>query len=482
MKSIKKNYFFNVLDNIVTILSPIITAPYIARVIGAQGVGRISFAESVLAFFLVGAGFGISIYGEREISYVQDDVHKRSVVFWNAFILKAITVPVFLIAYLIFVRKEDDVLALYLSLHIVAEIFAINWFYMGIEEFGFLVTRSIIVRILQIIYIFVFVKNPSDVVTYAMASVYVVILTNVSSMLYLPKFLTKVRIRELSPLKCFVPSLVLFLPTIASLVYSVLDKAMLGWIGQDLYENGYYEQAYNISRMVLTMITSISSVMIPRIGFHFGKGNMEEMKELMYKGYRYVFMLGFPVMFGLACVSRNFVPWFFGEGWDPVVQLLVIFAPICLIVGMSNMTGRQYLVSTKRENQYTKTIFIGVALNLVLNFFFISRWKAVGAAIASVIAEFAVLLMGLFLIRKEMSLSRILGSSVRYLIAGLAMSGVLLLESERLSSSILNTVLMVFSGIIVYFLLLLVMRDKMFLEDLHALIEKIRVHEKGGAE
>jgi len=480
MKSIKRNYIYNVIENVVTILSPIITVPYISRVIGSQGVGRISFAESVMTLFLVGAGFGVSIYGEREVSYVQDDRHKRSVVFWNAFLLKAMIVPVFLIAYLLYVRKSDDVLVYYLALHIVAEVFAINWYYMGIEEFGFLVLRSVIIRILQIIYIFLFVKNSSDVVTYAMASVYVIILTNASSMLYLPKHLDKVKLKELSPFKCFVPSLVLFLPTIASLVYSVLDKAMLGWIGQDLSENGYYEEAYNLSRMVLTIIISISSVMIPRVGFHFSKNNREELNSLMYKGYRYVFMLGMPMVFGLACVSSNFVPWFFGPGWNPVIPLLVIFAPICLIVGMSNMTGKMYLVSTKRENTYTLTIVVGVVLNLILNFFFISRWKAIGAALASVIAELAVLLIGLFVIRTELSLFQIFKSSIKYLLASIVMSGVLLLESRHLSPSILNTMILVLSGIIIYFAVLLITRDSLFMEDFKTMLAKL--HKQGGSK
>ena len=480
MKSIKKNFIYNVIDNVVTILSPIITVPYIARVIGSQGVGRVSFAESIMTFFLVGAGFGVSIYGEREISYVQDDKHKRSIVFWNVFLLKAIIVPVFLVAYLVYVHNASDVLFYYLALHIVAEVFAVNWYYMGIEEFGFLVLRSIIVRILQIVYIFVFVKDSSHVVVYALASVFAVILTNVSSMLYLPKYLDRVRLKELSPLKGFVPSLLLFLPTVASLVYSVLDKAMLGWIGQDLSENGYYEEAYNLSRMVLTMITSISSVMIPRIGFHYSKNNREEMNDLMYKGYRYVFMLGFPMVFGLACVSWSFVPWFFGAGWEPVIPLLIIFAPICLIVGMSNMTGKQYLVSTKRENTYTITIVAGVVINLVLNFFFITRWKAVGAALASVIAEFTVLLFGLFMVRKELSIITILKSSIRYFIASLIMAGVLVLESRFLSASILGTLALVLSGIAIYFLALLIMKDSFFIDDFKTLLSKL--HLAGGSK
>jgi len=473
MKSIKRNYIYNVIDNIVTILSPVITAPYIARVIGASGVGRISFAESVMTVFLVGAGFGVSIYGEREVSYVQDDRHRRSVVFWNVFLLKAFMVPVFLIAYLVYCSGQKDVLVYYLSLHIVAEVFAVNWYYMGIEEFGFLVTRSIIIRILQIFYIFIFVKSESDVVVYAMCSVFAVILTNLSSFVYIFRFLDKVRLKELSPLKGFLPSFMLFLPTVASLVYSVLDKTMLGWIGKDSFENGYYEQAFNLSRIVLVLITSISTVMIPRIGFQFGKNDKKELENLMYTGYRYVFMLGLPISCGMACVAANFVPWFFGEGWNPVANLIMIFAPICIIIGLSNMTGRQYLVSTKRENFHTIAIVIGAAVNLILNFILISRFRAVGAAVASVIAELVVLAYDLFAVRKELKIGRIFKSSVHYLFASGIMTFALIVEGKFLYPSIWNTFLMVFSGIVVYFSVLLFMNDSFLLDDVHFFIDKI---------
>ena len=474
MKSIKRNFVFNLIDNIVTILSPLITAPYIARVIGAFGVGKISFAESVMTIFLIGAGFGVNIYGEREISYVQDNKYKRSCVFWNVFLLKALIVPVFLAAYLIYTKKLNDTLALYLSLHIVAEIFAVNWFYMGIEEFGFLVLRSLIIRILQVIYIFVFVKTSSDVLVYAMASVFAVILTNLSSFAYLFKYLNKVRIKDLSPFKGFVPSLLLFLPTIASLIYSVVDKAMLGWITDNSYQNGYYEQAYNISHMVLALIVSISSVMVPRIGFEFKKKNNEQLNNLMYKGFGYIFMLGLPLSLGMALVSANFVPWFFGDGWLPVVNLLIVFSPICLIVGLSTMSGKQFLVYTQRENLYTVSVFAGAIINILLNLFMIKRWNALGAAIASVIAETLVLVLDFIFIRKDLSIKKIIKDSLKYLFASVIMGLILFILSKRLNSSIVNTFIMVLSGIFVYFTVLFLIKDSLFLEDFKNITAKIR--------
>ena len=156
-----------------------------------------------------------------------------------------------------------------------------------------------------------------------------------------------------------------------------------------------------------------------------------------------------------------------------------IVAPLCLIVGLSHMTGKQYLVSTKRENVYTRTILFGVVLNLVLNFFFITRWKAVGAALASVLAELAVLVVGLYKIRKELRLSTIFKSSIHYLLASMIMAGLLVLESKYLSATILGTAILVLSGMVFYFFALFLMRDSFFIEDFKAVLAKLH---KGRAQ
>ena len=238
-KSIKKNYIFNVAYQILTILTPLITAPYLSRVLQPDGIGRVSFAESIVSYFSLVAVMGISSYGQREISYVQNDVAKHSEVFWNAKILGFCTAGITIVIYIIFslLQKENATLYLILTLNLVANFFDITWFFQGMEDFAKTVTRNAIVKIMQICYIFLFVKDKTDLPLYVLS---------------------------------------LFIPSVAIQIYTVLDKTMIGVITGSEYENGYYEQAMKISKMLLVLVTSLSTVMVPRIGHLFENNKKDE--------------------------------------------------------------------------------------------------------------------------------------------------------------------------------------------------------------
>ena len=203
----------------------------------------------------------------------------------------------------------------------------------------------------------------------------------------------------------------LFVPTIAVQVYTVLDKTMIGMITQNDFENGYYEQAVKISKMVMTVVTALGTVMIPRIGFYFEKGDVKEVKRLMYRGYRFVWFLGIPLCLGLIMVSPKFVPWFFGEGYNKVSVLLGILSFLILAIGINNVTGMQYLIPTKRQNIFTLTVLIGAMINFAMNYILIERFAAIGAAIASVTAETVIAIVQLMIVRKEINPLEVLRGS-----------------------------------------------------------------------
>ncbi len=473
MKSLKKNYLFNLSNRIIQILTPLITAPYISRVIGAQGVGRISYAESVMAFFMIFAQLGIAEYGKRETAYYQDDRYRRSVAFWNAYLLKLFFIPFVLCIYLTSTASSGNVLLVYFSLYFVAEAFSVDWFLAGKEEFVFLSVRETVIRIIQIACIYIFVKTSDDVLPYALISLFAHTLNNFSAFCFVFRHVDRIRFKELRPFRGLKSSLLLFLPTVASLVYSILDKVMLGLIGRDAFQNGYYEQGFNISRVVLSILISISTVMMPRVAFHFFKGENSKVNELMQSGYRYLWMIGIPVSCGLACVASNFVPWFFGPGWDLVITILWIFAPLVLVMGLSNMTGAQYLIPTKRENKHTRSVALGSLVNLILNLLLIKNYGAIGVAIASVCAEVTIMVLNFMNVRKEIDLKAVFSSSYNYLIASAVMTLCLVVSSRYLEPSIFNTVVLVFEGVVVYFSMLLFMNDGLFCSDLNAAVDKI---------
>lgn len=464
-KSIKKNYIYNLTYQILTILTPLITAPYLSRVLGPSGVGTYSYIESVCSYFVLFATLGITTFGQREISYVQQDREKRSIIFWETNIIEFFASLLSIVAYVMFSFTHSDwKLYIVLVFNLFAVIANISWFFQGLEEFGKIVLRNIIFKMINIVFIFVVIKSPEDIIWYLFGTSIFTFLNNASYWISIKKYVDFPGFNKLHPRRHYKTVLSLFLPTIAMQVYTVLDKTMIGVITNSSFENGYYEQALKISKIVLTVITSLGTVMIPRIGYHFERKENDIVKSYMYRGYRFVWFLGIPLFMGLIMVSNNFVPWFFGEGYDKVVPLIRILSFLILAIGINNVTGMQYLIPTKRQNVFTRTVVYGAVINFILNIFLITKFQSYGAAIASVAAETVIAIVQIWIVRKELSPWKIIKSGTHYYIAGFIMAIVLCFVGVHLSSSIINTMILVICGALTYFVVLLVIKDQFFLD------------------
>ncbi len=473
-KSIKKNYLYNLCYQILVVITPLITTPYLSRVLGADGIGTVSYAESIVAYFVVFANLGITIFGQREISYVQDDIKRRSQLFWETKLLSLITSLASLCVFLVYViAKSKTSLYFVLAFNILSVTADITWLFQGLEEFGKIVFRNFVIKLLNVAYIFVFIRNKNDYLLYALGIGLFLFLGNVSLWVYLPKYIEKIDLSKIRPFRNLGTVLTLFLPTVAIQIYAVLDKTMIGLITGSAFENGYYEQAMKISKILLTIVTSLGAVMIPRIGYYYEKKDYKKVEEYMYQSYRFVWFMGVPLCFGLIGVSSNFVPWFYGTGFDKVVPLLSILGFLIISIGISNITGLQYLVPTKRQKYLTISVCIGAATNLILNLVLIKKYQAIGAAIASVIAESSVAISQLVLIQKEISIKKVVKSGIVYFLCGGVMLFAVKILSSVLSPSIINTVILVFCGITVYSLMLILFRDYFFINNSKIVFKKI---------
>lgn len=475
MKSIKKNYFYNLSYQILLILAPFITTPHLSRALGVNGIGKLSYAESIVSYFVLFASMGINIYGQREISYVQDDKTQRSKIFWETKILNIIISTFFVGLYLIFIAiKQYELIYVVLIFNLFDVMANITWLFQGLEEFGKIVARNFLYKLINIAYIFLFIHNTDDLIKYAIGSSFFLFISNVSLWLYLPQYVSRPHIRMLRPFRNFKVVISLFIPTIAIQIYTVLDKTMIGMITDSDFENGCYEQAVRITKMVLTVIGSLGTVMIPRIGYYFNRNQIEDIQKLMYRGYRFAWFLGYPLCFGLMGISSNFVPWFFGEDFNKVIPLLQILSLLILSLGINNLTGMQYLIPTKRQNVFTFTVLVGASINFILNLLLINIFRSIGAAIASVAAETIIAILQLIIVRKEISVKIVLLSGIKYFIAALIMLLLIVVESNYMRPSIMNTFIMVISGAFLYFILLLLLKDYFFIKYLHIVIDKIK--------
>ena len=247
---------------------------------------------------------------------------------------------------------------------------------------------------------------------------------------------------------------------------------MIGIITGSSFENGYYEQAVKISRMLLSIVTAMGPVVVPRIGFLFGKKDICGIRQCIYRSYRFAWFLGVPVCLGLMLVVDNFVPWFFGIGYDKVIPLLRILALLVVAIGINNVISVQYLIPTKRQNLLTATLMAGAAINFVLNLILIHYFQSIGAAVASVIAESTIAIIQLVLLRREISPVQVLKEGVHYYIAGIIMVIVLIPFVKLLTPSMIHTFLLVIIGAVAYFAVLFVERDVLLVSNIKNVIVK----------
>ena len=476
MKSLKRNYIYNLIYQIVLVISPLITTPYISRVLGAANIGTYSYAESILTYFKMFAALGIGLYGQRELSYVRDEKAKRTHVFWESKALEFTTSLVALVLFLGFSATQND-FSLYLVLvfGLLAGMVDISWFFYGMEEVGKIVGRNLVFKVLGIAYIFVFVKTVDDLLIYAFGNMFFMFISNLSLWLFLPKYISFPVWNEIHPFRNLKVSIALFLPTATTQLFSAIDKTMIGWLTVDSYENGYYEQALKVERLALTIVISVATVLIPRIGYYYSNKNKEMLDYYMYKGYRFVWMISIPICLGLIGISGNMVPWFFGAGYDPVRPLLCALSFMIILMGINCISGSQYLIPTQREKLCTIIVWSGSLINLLLNIVFIPKLYAMGAVIASVVSELITVGIYFYFIRKELSIKKIMTSSVKYWCAGLVMLAVVMLLALRMGPSIINTIIMVAAGAIVYGGILIIIKDEMVMETLDSVARKFKL-------
>ena len=452
---------------VLTALTPLATAPYIARALQPEGVGIFSFVNSVMSYFILAANLGTVTYAQREISYVQEDDAKRNEIFWNVLSLRFITSLVTFAVYLFFSYfSEFRTLFFILSINIISIIFDISWLYQGMENFDTIMRKNIIFRLLTIFAIFMFVHHEEDLPLYCFILGLGTLLTNLSQWSQLPTLIRKPSWSSIHPFSDVNTVLSLFVPTIAIQIYTILDKTMIGMFSGVGAENGYYEEAMKFARITQMLVTSLSVVMIPRIGNYFSQRKYKEVQKYLYQSFQYIWAVSIPMCFGLIGISDNLIPWFLGENYGKVSALLKILALLLISIGINTVTGNEYLIPTNRQRLYTKTVLIGAIVNICFNALLIPNLLSVGAAVASVIAESTIAGCQLYLIKKELSIGEMLKRSTKYFISGSVMLLILRIENKYFFPSLLHTGIMILTGVAVYSVALLILKDTFVIENL----------------
>ena len=473
--SVKKNYLYNLLYQMTSVLLPVLTIPYVSRVLSADGIGINTVTYANTQYFILLGSLGISIYATKKIATIREKKDKLKKTFWEIF---SIQFTGCILAYMVFAltlgqSHKYGVFYMLQGFYILAAAVDISWYFLGIENFKNASLRSFFAKIISVILIFTFVKTRDDLWKYILINAGTMFVGQLIMWFYVGKDMLKVK--EIGKLKIamhIMPILALFVPQIATQVYTVLDKTMID-LFKGAVEAGYYDQSQKIVRILLSVVTSLGIVMLPRIANLFSKDDLNEVKKSLRKAFVVISFLSIPITFGLIGISDKFVPILFGNEFLSVIPLTKISPVLVIIIGLGNVFGTQYLLAIGKNKEYTASVCIGALVNFCFNLLLIPRFAAMGAVIATVSAELSIALIQFWFARVVFDFTWI-KETYKYWVSGILMLAIVRLVGNVTPISILFLVLQIAIGSLVYFISLIILRDKFLFEAIENVIDRIR--------
>lgn len=467
LTKINKNFIYNFIYEIVIVLSPLIMVPYISRIIGPDLVGVRSYTFTILSFFELFASLGVTIYGQREIAKVSSDIDKRSKIFFELLFIKFISFSLCLMLYCISffalnLLNEYKIIFLIWIIHFFEVAFNIVWYFQGMEKFKTIAIRGTLLRILQIIFTFLFIKEKSDFYLYILFYALFPFLQTISLWPFLLKSINFKMIKKVELRQHIKNIIVFFIPTIATTLYSSIDKVMLGTLSTTV-ETGYYESAFHIITLATSIFNSFYTVMRSRMSSTIIKYNEKDCDKEITNFIKIGFMIFLPTALGIFAISSCFTIVFFGNDYIPVINLLKEFSPILIIIGLSSLISSIYIIPFEKQKYLVIFYLIALCLNAISNSILIPIYKSYGAVIGSIISELSVLIGCIIISRKKIKFSKYFISSYKFIISAIFMSICVTIVDYYFKESMLWLGLEILIGIIIYFLGLIILKEELVL-------------------
>lgn len=479
MPSLKSNYIFNLLNTISGLLFPIITFPYVARILMADGIGQVNFYTSIISYISTFTSLGIPIYAIRAIAQSKNDIGERNKTALELLILHSILtiagyIAVFILAETVTKIQANIPLFLILSTNLIFTTIGCEWFYQGIEDFKYITIRGLIIKIVSVVLLFILVKDKSDLLYYGIYSVIGVVGGNIFNFIRLRRYLCplKVKIQELHPFRHFKSCARILVINLVSSIFLQLDTVMLGFL-KDNAAVGYYSAALKITKMLMGITTSLSVVILPRFSSLVSQKNKEELKVLLEKALNFTVLVSAPLVVGLIIMAPTLIYLFCGKDFMPSIITMRITAPIILTISISYLLC-QFLFSLGKETLSIYTASVSAITNLILNLIFIPFLSQDGAAIGTLFAELGGMITYIILCKRQIKI-KVMNTQIKlFLIAALAM-GIIMWPIYLLKlSHIYNLLLIPAIGTIVYFGILYRLRSPQVLELIFLLKNKLK--------
>lgn len=476
MNSIKKNFIINGIKIFFNLIFPIITFPYISRVLGPIGIGKITFATSIINYFLLFTNLGIPLYGIREIARIRENRLNLSKTFSEILFLNLITTIIGMIIFIIFIQLKlfgnDINLFQVMSLNIIFTFIGVEWYFQGMENYSYITKRSIIFKIISIILMFIFVNRKEDVVIYAGILVLALVGSNILNFFKAKKEIL-ISFKNLNIKKHLKPILTIFSMNIAISIYTNLDSVMLGYHSSE-YSLGIYSASSKIIHLVLGIVTSLGAVLLPRISNYIANKQEKELKEILEKTLTFLLALSIPCVIGIILTADEIIKIFSGNEFMEAVKTMKILSSIIFFIAFSNFLGIQILYPRGEEKKVLYSVIVGAIINFSLNWLLIPKYAQNGAAVATVIAEGFVLLTQIFLGYKYLKFKIFTFENLKVVLASIFMGiGLLLITNYYMEKSIIvNLLLKIILGILIYIIGLIILKEKFIMEYIKNLLKE----------
>ncbi len=465
-KSLANNAILNILKNSLNILFPLISFPYISRILGPDNVGEVNYVLSITAYFTLISTFGIPIYGTRELAKVRDDKDKFEKVTNELFIISLISTIITYIIYLVIIVcvpqfNEFRLFFLVAGFLIIFNSIGIEWLYQAVEDFFLITLRSVIIKILSLILLFSFVRTGDDKLIYLCIIVFATVGSNVFNLIYSKNY-TKLNIfnlKKLNIVKHIKPLLILLGSSIVANIYLGMDVFILGTITKDFKLVGLYYAAISINRIAITILTSVSLVIIPRVSYYIKSGETKKYKELLQRVFDINIQFSLPIVLFLIICAKEIVFIISGPEYNGAILTMQLITPMILTAAITNILYNQVLIPQNKENIIFLASILGALTCIILNFLLVPLYNQNGTAIATLITEIVVMgveLILVFNIVKGYFFSR---SQRNSLISSIGMMIILLFIKYTINNSVMVISTSLVFGFITYFGGLILLKD-----------------------
>lgn len=475
--SVKWNFLMNIVLTVSSFIFPLITFPYISRVLSPIGTGKISFATSVIAYFISISQLGIPVYGIRVCAQARDDREKLTRTVHELLFINLITTfiaYVVLAVLVVTISKlyEEKILYAIVSTMIVLNAVGVEWLYKALEQYTYITVRSVIFKCISVFAMFALVHSKKDYIIYAAISVFASSASYILNLINVHKYIDIKPVWNYDLKRHLKPIAVFFVMACATTIYTNLDNVMLGFMKSD-EAVGYYSVAIKVKTILVSVVTALGTVMLPRVSYYIEKGKQKEFYLAIEKAIKFVFIFSCPLLVYFIIYAKECILILAGKEYAASVLPMQILMPTLLFIGLTNVFGIQILVPTGRENVVMLSGVIGVIIDAIINGLCIPNFSYIGAAIGTLFAEIFVLIVQYIYIREEVK--KIL-KQINYIqiLTAIVLSGIASYWIKYLS---LNSIITISLSSIIYFgvylIYLLFRKDSLMTEIMELFIGKI---------